>query len=79
MKIYLMIMNDPNKATNKRLAKTIKNTDPNYKGHDIELFDYQFDYEMLKRSVYRMVEQAVDTKKKVQVEIGGKAITNVAG
>jgi hypothetical protein len=79
MKIYLMIMNDPNKAMNKRLAKTIKNTDPKYQGHDIELFDYQFDYEYLKRNVYRMVEEAVDTKKKVQVEIGGKAITNIAG
>jgi hypothetical protein len=79
MKIYLMIMNDPNRATHKRLAKTIKNTNVNYSGHDIELFDYQFDYEYLKRSVYRMVEDAVDTKKKVQVEIGGKAITNIAG
>jgi hypothetical protein len=79
MKIYLMIMNGSSGATSKRLAKTIKNPNPQYQGHDIELFDYQFDYEYLKRSVYRMVEQAVDTKKKVSVEIGSKAITNVAG
>jgi len=79
MKIYLMIMNDANKAISKRLAKTIKNPNPNYSNNDIELMDYQFDYEMLKRSIYRMVEEAVDTKKKISVEVGGKAITNVAG
>jgi hypothetical protein len=79
MKIYLMIMNDANKAISKRLAKTIKNPNPNYSNNDIELMDYQFDYEMLKRSIYRMVEDAVDTKKKISVEVGGKAITNVAG
>ena len=79
MKIYLMIMSDPNKAKEKRLAKTMKNPNPNYSNNDIELFDYQFDYESLKRSIYRMVEDAVDTKKKISVEVGGKAITNVAG
>lgn len=78
MKIYLMITSDHNKAKERRLAKTIKNPNPRYSSHDVELYDMKFDYEMIKRCVYKMVEGAVDTKKKVQVEVGSKAITNVA-
>ena len=37
----------------------------------------QFDYEYVKRNVYKMVDGAVDTKKVIEVEVGDKPITNV--
>ena len=78
MKIYLMIMSDLSKATEKKVAKKITSNISNHT-QEIELFDMKFDYEYLKRNVYRMVENAVDTKKKVSVEVGSKAITNIVG
>ena len=75
MKIYLAICNDVNKAKQRKIAKSVPS--PQQNNHHVDFFDMQFDYEYVKRNVYRMVDVAVDTKKVIEVEVGDKPITNV--
>ena len=75
MKMYLAVCNDVNKAKSRKIAKSVPS--PQQNNHHADFFDMQFDFEIVKRSVYKMVESAVDTKKVIKIEIGDKPITNV--
>jgi hypothetical protein len=75
MKLYLAICNDTNKCKERKIAKSVSN--PQQQNHNIDFHDMQFDFEYVKRNVYKMVDTAVDTKKVVEIEVGDKPITNV--
>jgi len=75
MKLYLAICNDTNKCKERKIAKSVPN--PQQQNHNIDFHDMQFDFEYVKRNVYKMVDSAVDTKKVVEIEVGDKPVTNV--
>jgi hypothetical protein len=75
MKIYLAICNDVSRAKQKKIAKSIPN--PQNSSHNIEYYDMQFTFDMVKREVYKLVENNVDCTKVVEVEVGSKPITKV--
>jgi hypothetical protein len=75
MKIYLALLSEKHKAMKYTMAKSVQH--PNHPASTIEFYDMQFDFNMLKRRVYKMAEEACDVKKIVNVEVGGKAMTGL--
>lgn len=75
------ILNDKYDALKYQVAETVTKEYAGYMGKmtksTTEFHDMRFDYDLLKRRVYKIAEEAVDIKKVVEVEPSGKTMSGV--
>jgi hypothetical protein len=75
MRMYLVLTDDKDRAEESRLAKQIK-IDAENNNREMKLYDVKFRWETIQSQIYNMVHNAVDTTKKIEVDVG-KPMTKV--
>ena len=75
MRMYLALTDDKDRAEDSRLAKQIKIGDEK-NNREMKLYDIKYRWETLQSQIYTMVHNAVDTTKKIEVDVG-KPMTKV--
>ena len=75
MRMYLVLTDDKDRAEDSRLAKQIKIGDEK-NNREMKLYDIKYRWETLQSQIYTMVHNAVDTTKKIEVDVG-KPMTKV--
>ena len=75
MRVYLALTDDKDRAEDSRLAKQIKIGDEK-NNREMKLYDIKYRWETLQSQIYTMVHNAVDTTKKIEVDVG-KPMTKV--
>jgi hypothetical protein len=75
MRVYLALTDDRDRAEESRLTKQVKIGDDNNNRY-MKLYDVKFKWETIQSMIYTMVHNAVDTTKKIEVDVG-KPMTKV--
>ena len=75
MRVYLALTDDKDRAEDSRLTKQIKIGDEK-NNREMKLYDIKYRWETLQSQIYTMVHNAVDTTKKIEVDVG-KPMTKV--
>jgi hypothetical protein len=80
MRMYLAMFDGDN-CNERKVAKVVQGQDekgePN--NSQIKLYDLQYKWEYVQRKIYDIADRAVDVRKEIEVEAGGKAMTKVVG
>jgi hypothetical protein len=81
LRIMLTILRDKYEALEHRVAESFVTEREGYQGKPwkstTEFYDLRFDYEFLKRKVYKIVDEAIDITKVIEVEPTGKTMSGV--
>jgi hypothetical protein len=75
MRMYLVLTDDKDRAEESRLIKQVKIGGDN-NNRMMKLYDVKFRWETIQSQIYNMVHNAVDTTKKIEVDVG-KPMTKV--
>jgi len=75
MRMYLVLTDDKDRAEESRLVKQVK-IDAENNHRMMKLYDVKFRWETIQSQIYNMVHNAVDTTKKIEVDVG-KPMTKV--
>jgi hypothetical protein len=75
MRMYLVLTDDKDRAEELRLVKQVKIGEDN-NNRMMKLYDVKFRWETIQSQIYNMVHNAVDTTKKIEVDVG-KPMTKV--
>ena len=79
MRLYLSMFNNAEHAVGNRMVKQIQALDDkgNPTGNTINLHDFQYTWEHVKRKIYQIADNAVNIMKEVEVQAGSKTLTKV--